>query len=105
MQMIAIATLSLVPILTGCAQLESAVTFLDAPSTQQAVLTLRTVATAAVCDISTVASLTANVATLVNKAKVSSKAGLVAVGSGTVCSALGGTLTGAVLNNAVAVAQ
>jgi hypothetical protein len=99
-----LATLALASMsLGGCAQLQGAVDFIDAPKTQQAIFTLKTVATALVCDVQAGSSL----ALQIEKA-ASAHTGVtseIAVISGSVCTALQGALTGKTVSNVAAVAS
>ena len=87
--------------LSGCSSLQSAVNFIDQPSTQQALATVKTVSSALVCDVAAGSTLAKSVETAAGAH--TGTASEIAVASTTVCAALNGTVTGATVKNVPAV--
>lgn len=87
--------------LSGCAEVQKGIDFIDAPKTQQAIFTLKTVATALICDVQAGSSLALTI-----EQQASAHTGVtsqIAVVSGAVCTALQGSLTGQTVKNVTAV--
>lgn len=88
--------------LSGCASLQSAVNFIDQPSTQQALATVKTVSTALVCDVAAGSTLAKSIET--QAGAHTGTASEIAVASTTVCAALqGSVVSGVTVKNVPAV--
>lgn len=91
--------------LAGCAAIQQDATsfenFVNSPSTQETVATLKVVSTALVCDVASGSALAKTIEASVNAHQ--GVTSLIAVSSATVCAALQGTLTGATVANTNAV--
>lgn len=93
-----LAILSYAIALSGCAQLNSAVDWLDQPKVQTAVATIRTVSTAIVCDISSGSQLALAIEQQAAAKKAIATTSLVYTASTLVCQKLSGAAVGTANN-------
>lgn len=89
------AVLAATTLLGGCAQLQGAVDFVNQPSTQRALATVRTVATAFACDVSSGSQLALAVESqLSGTSGAQATTGVVYTASAALCSRLSGVVVG-----------